>query len=276
MTKKHGAIRLVVCDLDGTLLDPERQIPQEAVDAIALLKQRGIGFTFITGRPPYAVKRFVRQAVVEGPLACCNGALIVEGERTLVKHSFPMEPLRGLMEKAAALGMTVLLYQGGTEYCLTETEWARSRLLPVWQPDWGTGIPAEKVNIFSEEKAASFETLLPRIKALAESYSIAVYGSSGCEIVAGAVNKATALAELCGLYGVAKEEVLAIGDNENDNPMLEAAGIGAAVANAAENTRWAAGYICRESYARGVVEAIYRFCLKEENGEARNIHQYPV
>jgi Cof subfamily protein (haloacid dehalogenase superfamily) len=285
MTKEHGTIRLVVCDLDGTLLDPERQISQEAVDAIGGLKERGIGFAFITGRPPYAVKRFALRAGVEGPLAGCNGALIFEGERILARHSFSLEPLRTLIEAAAARGMTVLLYQDGTEYCLMETEWTRSRALPVRQPEWGK--PAEKVNIFSEEKAASFEALVPQIKALAEAFSVAIYGSSGCEIVAGGVNKATALAELCALYGVPKEEVLAIGDNANDNPMLLAAGIGAAVANAAENTKGAADYICRRSYAGGVVEAIGRFCLTGEAGEApgrslgaidetRHIHQYSV
>jgi hydroxymethylpyrimidine pyrophosphatase-like HAD family hydrolase len=86
--------------------------------------------------------------------------------------------------------------------------------------------------------------------------------------VAGGVNKATALAELCALYGVSTEEVLAIGDNANDNPMLKAAGVGAAVANAEENTKRAADYICRKSYAGDVVEAIGRFCLSGE-GEVR-------
>ncbi|MDR1443396.1 MAG: HAD family hydrolase, partial [Treponema sp.] len=230
MTKKRCTIRLVVSDLDGTLLDPERQIHQEAMDAVAALKKRGIGFSFITGRPPYAVKPFALRAGVEGPLAGCNGALIFEGERILARHSFRLEPLRELMEDAAARGMTVLFYAGGREYCLAETGWTRSRLLPARRPDWEKGEPAEKVNIFSEEKAPFFAALLPQIETLSRSYSIAVYGSSGCEIVSGAVNKASALAELCELYGVLKEETLAIGDNENDNPMLEAAGLGAAVA----------------------------------------------
>jgi Cof subfamily protein (haloacid dehalogenase superfamily) len=264
MVKKGGTIRLVVSDLDGTLLDPARQILQEAVDLIAVLKERGIGFTFITGRPPYAVKRFAQRAGIGGPLAGCNGALIFEGERILVKHSFRLDPLSALMDEAAARGMTVLFYSGGRECCLKETPWSQSRQLPVWRPDWEGGTLAEKVNIFSEEKAPAFAALLPEIETLSASYSIAVYGSSGCEIVAGGVNKASALSELCKLYGVLAEETLAVGDNENDNPMLEAAGLGAAVANAAESTKGAADYICRESYARGVVEAIRRFALKEE------------
>jgi HAD superfamily hydrolase (TIGR01484 family) len=112
--KKYSTIRLVVCDLDGTLLDPERHIPQEAVDAIGALRERGIGFAFISGRPPYAMKRFALRAGVAGPLAGCNGALIFEGERILARRSFPLEPLRALME-AAAREMTALLYTGGTE-----------------------------------------------------------------------------------------------------------------------------------------------------------------
>lgn len=267
MGKGGRPIRLVVSDLDGTLLDPDRQISREAVDAIAALKARGIGFSFITGRPPYAVKHFALRAGVDGPLAACNGAFIFEGEKILSKHSFNLEGVRTLMEEAAARGMTVLFYAGGRECCLEETAWTRRRQLPARRPDWEQGEPAEKVNILSEEMASSFAELLPHIELLSASYSIAVYGSSGCEIVAGAVNKASALSELCSLYGIPEEETLAIGDNENDTPMLEAAGIGAAVANAVESVKRAADYVCREPYSGGVVEAIRRFALGHENGE---------
>lgn len=268
-------IRLVVTDLDGTLLNPEREISQAAVDIIAEIRKKGVAFTFITGRPPYAVERFARRTGIAGPIAGCNGAVVFEGESLLVTHSFPVEPLKKPMEEAAAAGMTVLLYTGGTEYCLRETAWTRSRSMPLWEP--GRKIrTAEKVNILAGKETEAFDRLLPRINALAGRYSIAVYGLTGCEIVAGGVNKATGLAELCRLYGVSREQALAIGDNENDNPMLKAAGIGAAVANAAESTKWAADYVCGAGYTDGVVEAIRRFVLGEETNGDRNIHQYSV
>lgn len=258
-------IRMVVTDLDGTLLSPEREISQGAVDTIAELKERGVLFTFITGRPPYAVKRFSERVGIEEPIACCNGAVIFEGESLLKKHSFPLEPLRGLMEEAASLGMTVLVYTGGTEYCLRETDWTISHSMPVWPFDGGNPLAAEKVNVMAGDETESFGKLLPQINILAEDFYIAVYGQTGCEIVAKEVNKATGLEELCRLCGVPQEETLAIGDNENDNHMLKAAGIGAAVANAAESTKQAADYICRASYTDGVVEAVRKFVLEAEN-----------
>lgn len=254
-------IRLVVTDLDGTLLSPKREISQEAVEVIGELRQRGVPFTFITGRPPYAVDRFIQRAGITGPVAGCNGGIIFEGARILSKHSFPLAPLGPMLEEAAQAGLTVIFYGEGTEYCLQETDWTKKRSLPLCPLKEAVEKTTEKVNIITEDEAA-FQTLLPQISALSSDYSISVYGFTGCEIVAKEVDKAMALAELCRFYSVPIEEALAIGDNENDNAMLRAAGVGAAVANAVESTKQAADYHCQSSYTDGVVEAVRHFVLE--------------
>lgn len=264
----NTAIGMVVTDLDGTLLNPDREISDEAVKTIALLRRKNIPFTFITGRPPYAVERFARRVGITGPIACCNGAVIVESGTVLVQHTFSLQPLRSVMEQAATLALTVLLYSDGTEYTLAPTDWTREREaqgrpFPLWQFCDHPHAGAEKVNIMAEKgQESAFAGLLPGIHSLEKNFSIALYGQSGCEVVSPEVNKATGLLELCRLFGVRPEQVLAIGDNENDHPMLRAAGIGAAVANAAEITKCQADYRCTSAYTDGVIEAIRKFALK--------------
>lgn len=266
----HTEIRMVVTDLDGTLLSPGREISDKAVETIALLRRKNIHFTFITGRPPYAVERFAERVGITAPIACCNGAVIVQNGKLLLQHSFSLAPVLPLMELATAQGLTVLLYSQGIEYALAPTEWTRSREVmgrgfPLWHLSDHPNATAEKVNIMvTAEQEPIFTTLVPSVHTLKNSFSVAIYGQTGCEIVSHEVNKATGLRELCRLCGVTPEQTLAVGDNENDNPMLQAAGIGAAVANAVETTRALADYHCKLSYTDGVVEAICKFALMED------------
>ena len=76
------------------------------------------------------------------------------------------------------------------------------------------------------------------------------------------MNKGAGLLALAARLGVPREEVMAIGDNSNDVAMLQAAGLGVAVANASEEARAAAGYVCEaDNNVGGVAEAIERFVL---------------
>lgn len=267
MTDKN--IRMVVTDLDGTLLAPNRTISDEAVKTLGQLQDRGILFTFITGRPPYAVKQFAQRVGITTPIVCCNGAVIEHNDVVLSKHPFSLIPLRSLMEDAATKGLTVLLYSDGVEYTLAPTEWTRTRELrgktfPIWNFADHPNPAAEKVNIMADGDEAAFAALVPEISSWRTAYSLAIYGTSGCEIVSPEVDKATGLKDLCQLCGVRLEETLAIGDNENDHPMLKVAGIGAAVANATTTTKELADYCCAASYTDGVVEAIRKFVLWED------------
>lgn len=261
---QHTPIRMIVTDLDGTLLSPSREISDEAVETIAKLRRQKIHFTFITGRPPYAIERFAERVGLTDPVVCCNGAVVVQAGQVVVQHSFPLAPLQSLMERAAGMGLTVLLYAEGTEYTLSSTLWTQSRersgkTFPIWRFAEHPLAEVEKVNVMADGQEALFSTLIPEIQAFTTQLSVALYEHSGCEMVSKDANKATGLLELCRLCGVAPSQTLAIGDNENDHPMLQVAGIGAAVANATEATKQKADYCCSASYTDGVLEAIRKF-----------------
>ena len=90
-----------------------------------------------------------------------------------------------------------------------------------------------------------------------------VYSSNRyLEFNAPGVNKGAGLLALAERLGIAPEETMAIGDNSNDVPMLRAAGLGVAVANASDEALEAADYVCEaDNNAGGVAEAIERFVL---------------
>ncbi|QQO07907.1 HAD family hydrolase [Breznakiella homolactica] len=261
-------IKLVVSDLDDTFLNKEKTVIPELIRCVEELKERNILFSFISGRPPYGIQPYAEQVPVTGPLVGCNGAVIYRGDLVLARHSFSLGLLREIMEKSAALGMTVLFYSGDTEYTLSETEWTRDRFkggrsLPVksMSPgDWKT-MTAEKVNIMSPPGGMEFSVFRKELEPLLSLFSVALYDGFGCEIAAPGINKAEGLRELCSIVKVPMENTLAVGDNANDLEMVREAGIGAAVANAVEPVRNAADYVCQNQYGLGVLEAIRRFCF---------------
>ena len=254
-------IRLIVTDLDGTLLDEDRTISDEAVEIIRAVSRRGVDFTFITGRPWHGARRFARRAGIQLPTITCNGAVINQGEQILWSAPMLLAPLRELMERAAALGLTVLYSKDGGESALSATEWTQARDYPIAIPDW-TNQRADKVNLISGDRRAEFRGLMPLMDTLRGQYEIVRYEDAGCEIAGKGVNKAEALKRYAALRDVSLEEVLAIGDNENDLEMLRLAGVGAAVANATAAAKEAADYVCRKERTEGVVEAVREFCLE--------------
>ena len=263
-------IRMVVTDLDDTLLSKDKTVDPAAALLIAQLKKQNIRFTFISGRPPFAIARFARMVETSAPIVGCNGAVVVDRNGQLLEPGTALSPdlLAPLLAAAVDGNMTVLALAGEVEYALAETPWTRSReaagrSIPL------AGLPQllqwqniYKINIMAGEQQASFAALLPDIRALQEAYSIALYGHSGCEIVNRQVGKETGLRKLCQMCQIPIEEVLAIGDNENDIQMLRAAGIGAAVANATDSVKAAADYCCEYGYTEGVMEAIQQFALR--------------
>ena len=151
-------IRLVVTDLDGTLLSPDRTISDHAVEVISKLKERGVLFTFITGRPWCAAERFAKRVGIELPVISCNGAVISQGYDILWRNPMPLLYLRALLEAAVEDGLTVLFSQAGREAAMSETDWVRQRNYPVRYPEDGewSRLTADKVNLISGEKKEAF------------------------------------------------------------------------------------------------------------------------
>lgn len=265
------SVKAIITDLDDTLLSPSKTISDEGIALLNKVKEKGIPFTFITGRPKYAVERFAEQVGIEYPIVCCNGALMFKGDKVLLKHSFGVKQVRGLMESANELGLTVLYYCNDIEYAMRRTTWVKvrqdaGRNFPVKiiaEDEWET-LEVEKINIMSDGNAEAFAKLIPQIEDIREDLSIALYGHNGCEIVAKDINKAVGMRELAKQFNIKEEEIMAIGDNANDHEMLLGAGIGVAVGNAKEETKKCADYICENTYTEGVLEAIKKFVLKEE------------
>lgn len=263
--KQKKSVKLVVSDIDGTIIKKGEPFPQVVKQAVKVLEEKGIGFTFASGRLPYMITPYMEElGLSHMPVCACNGTLLYCGEKILEAHLMPIGLLRELIEEALNLDMTVLYAVDGKEYCARENDAVRRKrqergsyhpIRPLTGEDWGQ-LAVNKVNILDDKKRADY--LLPYEKKLESACHITHYGSFGLEIVAAGYGKEYGLVRLSQELKVPMDQILAIGDNENDDGMLTLAGIGAAVGNAEPKTKACADLVAEGQSGEGVAEIIYK------------------
>ena len=116
-------IKLVVCDMDGTMMGRDEIIPPGAAEWIAALEARGIMFTVATGRAEGSMREKAAQMGLRHPYIVTNGATIIDGDRAVLRRQFALKPLRELVEECYAAGMSVLFTFQGEERTERITPW---------------------------------------------------------------------------------------------------------------------------------------------------------
>lgn len=265
-------IKLVVSDLDGTLLDENEVLGPTALGLACWLRERDILFTIATGRVKSMAESYARQLGLGLPYLCCNGGEIVLGNQVLERLRISAAPLWGLVEKACQLGYSVWYSIDGEEYVHGETAWIREQqktfgryhAISPLTPDKIQNLFVEKLSIMDGDKDGNMALLEELCKQLPEGYGFTRYQDQSVEVVHANATKARGLLWLADYLGIRPEEILAAGDHQNDIEMIRLAGVGVAVGNATGDLKSEADYTARGCHAEGVREAVERFCSARE------------
>ncbi|QQO08456.1 HAD family hydrolase [Breznakiella homolactica] len=262
-------IKLVVCDIDGTLIGADENLHEKASELTKRLDAEHILFSLATGRADYLVSRYAEQLDISVPYITCNGAAVVSGGRRLTEKLMDAAPLEAVITEADRLGLSIVYSLGGRESVWRETPWILEsrrrygrygRVHRFSREEWAD-TKLDKVLILDENKEGKIDTIENHCRRLFPDYGFTRYIDWSVEIVAGGVSKAQGLKELAALLGIPLDEVLAIGDHQNDIEMITAAGQGAAVGNATADLKKAADYVCKAEALDGVIEAVNHFCF---------------
>jgi Cof subfamily protein (haloacid dehalogenase superfamily) len=280
--------KLLALDLDGTVVQPDLSIDATVRAAIAAAQAQGVYVTIATGRMFGATLPFAHKLNISGPLICFQGGLIRDTRDGAVLHHAPVAPALAAeaIQEALRANLFVLGY-------IDERLWIAERrpeldLYLSWHPERpevvlapnlaeviARGGSAQLLEAIGQTCTANPPTKLlfvaepavverecARLAAhfagrLAVVRSHALFG----ELTALGVNKGAALARLAAHLGIAREDVIAIGDHENDIPMLEWAGLGLAMGNAIPAAQAAADVVIPSVSDNGVAWAIARYIL---------------
>lgn len=253
--------------MDGTLIDKDEVLSDKAIALSHRLKDSGIMFSLATGRVEYLADDYVRQLGLTVPYIACNGATLVDGSRVIERKQIPVAPLACIIEEADLMGMSIIYSREGRESVWRETPWIldqrrrfdRYHEVHRFTPEEWDSLTVDKVSIMDDERDGRIACIESMCKHLPASYGFTRYVDRSVEIVDSSANKANGIAHLARYLGVDMDEVMAIGDHQNDIEMLTSVGIGAAVANATEEVKEIADYVCKNRCIDGVIEAVEHY-----------------
>lgn len=261
-------IKLVISDMDGTLIDRDEILPEKAVRLAKALGKQGIMFTIATGRVECMANTYVENLGIHIPYIACNGVTIVRGNEVLKRNKIPLKGLREIVKKADEMNMSLVYSIEGEEYVYRVTPWIldqRKRfgryfdVKRITDSDWET-LYIDKLMIMDDVREGAIAILEDMCKTLPDEYGFTRYTNKSVEIVNRESTKASALRMLTEYLGIRMEEVLAIGDHQNDIEMISEAGIGAVVGNATEEAKKSADFVAEGKCIDGVCEAVQKFC----------------
>ena len=265
---EENRIKLLVSDIDDTLVHKETELDQETVSMIERLRERGIGFTLATGRMPYRAENFARQAGLTLPFIANNGSILCRDGQFCYRKMLYAGQFQDIFRRYMKedLDFTVIFSYPDRERPILETEWVKARrhkykgydeplgdLDAVWEQE------VDKVYILDEKRSGIIGRAVEELRQKKCACSIFQYQQYSAEIVAEGCSKASGLRQLLKELGLKQSEVLAVGDHSNDIEMLLEAGIGAAVGNAQPELKAVADYTAQAERAAGVREIVRHF-----------------
>ena len=276
-------VRLIALDIDGTLLDSRWQLPEANRAAIAAATQRGIEVALVTGRRYDFALPIARQVGAPLTMIVSNGAVIRthDGE-THVRHLLARETARRVLELTRnwrdCSGVVfdrhrenqIMLETINEDDPIRTAYYTRNKeFLGLANPleSCLTEDPIQVMLSGNVLRMREGETALRGAEIVEEfALAVTVYESrnfSMIDVINPICSKGASLAEWAALRGVAREEVLAIGDNHNDLDMLTFAGIPVVMGNSVAELKSFGWHETASNDEGGVAAAIEQFALRE-------------
>lgn len=268
-------IRLIVTDLDDTLLHDDHTISQRSLDTIRRATDRGITVAIATGRMVPSALPYAQQLGLKGLLLCCQGAQIVDIEsgHEVRLTTVPLHLAQDVIRFAAERGIYVQYYSTTTYYFEKTGEESEYYRNAAGIPGTQTGrnlletLDFEPIKLLMIAEPSRIHESYEAAKArFGDSLEIAISKSNYLEFTHPDANKGAAMVSLAQALDIPLSQVMAVGDALNDLSMIRQAGLGVAVANASEFVRSQANAVTASNEEDGVALAIETYALEDTNG----------
>ncbi|MFM9448631.1 Cof-type HAD-IIB family hydrolase [Streptomyces acidiscabies] len=260
-------IRLIVTDMDGTLLDDDKRPPQGLADMLGLLRERGILFSPASGRQ-YATLERDFTGLADGMVFIAeNGTYVVRDGREL--SSDPLDPAVAAevvhtVRRLAAAGVDVGVVVCGKRSAYVEQTDApflaevRRYYLRNEIVEDVTTVDDDIIKVALYSFGSAERTVAPALAAFAEAHQVVVSGEHWVDIMNRTANKGAALRRLQGELGITPAQTMVFGDYLNDLEMLDAAEWSFAMTGAHPEVIRRARHLAPSNNDNGVLRTIAR------------------
>jgi Cof subfamily protein (haloacid dehalogenase superfamily) len=274
MTAKNGSaaqpIRMVIADVDGTLVTQEKVLTKRAAQAVLNLHEAGIQFSVTSGRPPRGMAMLIDPLKLTQPLAAFNGGVLIKPDlKTVVDQKFlPGAVPEKVIEAIENHGLDVWVY--------TDTAWfvRDPNAAHVAREQWTVKFPPTVVKTFAGllgrvAKIVGVGDDLHRVAKCEKD----VQQAGGTHISAARsqpyyldvthpqANKGEVVLSISRLLNIPAAEIATLGDMPNDVLMFEKSGVSIAMGNASPEVQASATYVTSTNEDEGFAKAIEKFVL---------------
>ena len=233
-------IEAIAVDIDGTITDDKRKICISAIESLRAAEKAGIPTIIVTGN-------VVNYAYATEVLIGCSGGLVAENGGMIFKEGYNNNAVEILVNR---------------EYI----EKADAHLKEKLGKDYSKH--ASRDNNYRATEIVFYKTIQREIiEDALKDYEfideLEIYDSGfALHVTDKRVNKGSSLKRLCEKNGINMDNVMAIGDSENDEDFLKEVGVKVAVGNADDTLKEISTYVCEKNFGDGVAEAIEKFALR--------------
>lgn len=271
-------IKLILSDIDGTILDDENVIDSGLKRAVSKLKKQDVPFVLASARSPKGMLPIAKELeLLDNPIACYNGALVIKDLKqadysTILSHELNIDEVKKIVNIVHQnfVDVSINIYSGDEWYVEKYDKWVKdeasiTKLEPI-ETDIERLVrqhqrPIHKILLISDTE--EIEQVLNHLhNGDLKNSSFYLSKPNYLEITNNNVSKEKALRELAKIYQISLNQTMTLGDNYNDVPMLKIAGLGVAMKNAPIEIQKCANVVTETNNNNGVSKAIEKYVLK--------------
>lgn len=268
--------KLLVLDVDGTLLNEEKVISKRTLSALLKVQQTGVRIALASGRPTYGllpIAKSLELGLYGGFILSYNGSQIINAKNgeILFERRINPEMIPYIEKKAVKNNFALFTYHDDTlltnspDNVHVQEEAALNNLKIITEEEFSTAIdfaPCKCMLVSDDEEALTGLEIhwKKRLDGVLDVFRSEPYF---LEVVPCSVDKANTLAVLLEYLGIQRDEVMAIGDGVCDVTMIQMAGTGVAMGNSVESVKICADYTTDTNANDGVAQAVKKLILTE-------------
>ena len=262
-------IRLLVSDIDGTLVRKDKSLGEPVVAAVKRLREAGVLFSVISARPVSGMVEIAERLGVEGPIGAYNGGTIAHVDGTVVSaERLSAEVAREAAKRLDLDWTTLWVFADGKWHTrkLGNAHDGSERKTTAQQPTVVQGFDdlldrVDKMVAVSDDEPKLAALEKETAQALGEGAAVARSQTYYLDITAPRANKGAGVTAIAKTLGVPLEQTAVIGDGGNDVAMFKVAALSIAMANGEQSTRDAATETTASNAEDGVAQAIDRVVI---------------
>lgn len=270
-------IKLIAIDMDGTLLNSKNEITKKTHEILKQAKEKGVNIVLTTGRVLKSALYYSKHLGLESYVIACNGGIIVDKQTSILyKRPIPKDKMIQIMEVGKECSVYFHFYNEDTFFTNQYVKEVNDYYSSASGKFKGQDVD---VHLYEDDNEIMVRTDLDIYKFLfiepdliklsqvreklskIQGLSLSSSWGNNVEVMNNGVSKGTAISLLCDKLKISNENVMAIGDNENDLSMINFAGIGVAMENGNPLLKKTADFIAPSNEDDGVAYAIQKFVL---------------